>query len=70
VRMSLRETRRDRVSRMVGGARDPSGYNRSGAFGTARHWSLTTEQSPDFPVERTRQVTVTEQPYPIVEPSR
>jgi len=33
---------------MVGGARDPSGYNRSGAFWTARHWSLTTEQSPDF----------------------
>jgi hypothetical protein len=33
--MSLRETRVHRVSRMVDGARDPSGYNRSRAFGTA-----------------------------------
>jgi hypothetical protein len=43
----------------VGGARGPSGNNRSGAFGTAFPLSRTTEQSPDFPVEHTRQVTVT-----------
>jgi hypothetical protein len=55
---------------MVGGARDPSGYNRSGAF-LDRPPLVTYDRTvARLPVERTRQVTVTEQPYPIVEPSR
>src|SRR5579875_685696 len=41
------------------GARGPSGNNRSGALGTGHRCVTTTEQSLDFPVVCTRQVTVT-----------
>src|SRR6202789_1604850 len=62
--MSLRETRVE--SGLASGGRRPWSLPQPPQWSVwdGHHWSLTPEQSLDFPVERTRQVTVTEQPYP------